>query len=127
MTMRILVTDDAASMRQIIKGILAQLGYREVLEAADGNQALQLLRAEGADLLLLDWNMPRMTGIELVRAIRSDPQLKDLPIIMVTAEAEKQKVLEALKAGVNNFVVKPFTPETLKQKIAKVTGASGRS
>lgn len=125
--MRILVTDDAASMRQIIKGILAQLGYHEVLEAADGNQALQLLRAEGADLLLLDWNMPRMTGIELVRAIRSDPQLKDLPIIMVTAEAEKQKVLEALKAGVNNFVVKPFTPETLKQKIAKVTGASGRS
>lgn len=119
---KILVVDDMAAMRKILKTLLAQLGYRNVDEAEDGKQALEILKQNPNKygLVITDWNMPNMTGIELVQAIRSDEQLKHLPILMVTAEAKKENVLMAIKAGVNNYIVKPFTAETLKEKIEKI-------
>jgi len=119
---KILVVDDMAAMRKILKTLLAQLGYKNVDEAEDGKQALEILRQnpDKYDLVITDWNMPNMTGIELVQAIRSDEKLKHLPILMVTAEAKKENVLAAIKAGVNNYIVKPFTAETLKEKIEKI-------
>ena len=119
---KILVVDDMAAMRKILKTLLAQLGYKNVDEAEDGKQALEILKQNPNKygLVITDWNMPNMTGIELVQAIRSDEQLKHLPILMVTAEAKKENVLMAIKAGVNNYIVKPFTAETLKEKIEKI-------
>ncbi len=119
---KILVVDDMAAMRKILKTLLAQLGYKNVDEAEDGKQALEILRQNPNKygLVITDWNMPNMTGIELVQAIRSDEKLKHLPILMVTAEAKKENVLAAIKAGVNNYIVKPFTAETLKEKIEKI-------
>ncbi len=119
---RILVVDDMAAMRKILKTLLAQLGYKNVDEAEDGKQALDILKQNPNKygLVITDWNMPNMTGIELVQAIRSDEKLKHLPILMVTAEAKKENVLMAIKAGVNNYIVKPFTAETLKEKIEKI-------
>ena len=119
---KILVVDDMAAMRNILKTLLAQLGYKNVDEAEDGKQALEILKQNPNKygLVITDWNMPNMTGIELVQAIRSDEQLKHLPILMVTAEAKKENVLMAIKAGVNNYIVKPFTAETLKEKIEKI-------
>ncbi len=119
---KILVVDDMTAMRKILKTLLAQLGYKNVDEAEDGKQALEILRQNPNKygLVITDWNMPNMTGIELVQAIRSDEKLKHLPILMVTAEAKKENVLAAIKAGVNNYIVKPFTAETLKEKIEKI-------
>jgi two-component system chemotaxis response regulator CheY len=119
---KILVVDDMAAMRKILKTLLAQLGYKNVDEAEDGKQALEILKQNPNKygLVITDWNMPNMTGIELVQAIRSDEQLKHLPILMVTAEAKKENVLMAIKAGVNNYIVKPFTAETLKEKMEKI-------
>ena len=119
---KILVVDDMAAMRKILKTLLAQLGYKNVDEAEDGKQALEILKQNPNKygLVITDWNMPNMTGIELVQAIRSDEKLKHLPILMVTAEAKKENVLMAIKAGVNNYIVKPFTAETLKEKIEKI-------
>ncbi|RKQ63822.1 two-component system chemotaxis response regulator CheY [Thermovibrio guaymasensis] len=119
---KILVVDDMAAMRKILKTLLAQLGYKNVDEAEDGKQALEILKQNPNKygLVITDWNMPNMTGIELVQAIRSDEKLKHLPILMVTAEAKKENVLAAIKAGVNNYIVKPFTAETLKEKIEKI-------
>ncbi|SMP15001.1 two-component system, chemotaxis family, response regulator CheY [Desulfurobacterium pacificum] len=118
----ILVVDDMAAMRKILKTLLAQLGYKNVDEAEDGKQALEILKKNPNKygLVITDWNMPNMTGIELVQEIRKDPELKHLPILMVTAEAKKENVLMAIKAGVNNYIVKPFTAETLKEKIEKI-------
>lgn len=120
--MRILVVDDMAAMRKIIKTLLSQLGYKEIDESEDGRQAYEKLvrNPDKYDLVITDWNMPNMTGIELVRVIRSTEKLKNLPVLMVTAEAKKENVLEAIKAGVNNYVVKPFTAETLKSKIEQI-------
>ncbi len=115
--MRILLVDDMATMRRIIRTILAQLGFKNVVEAEDGEVALQKLREGNFDFVITDWNMPKMTGLELVQAIRSDEKLKSIPVLMVTAEAKKENVIAAIKAGVNNYIVKPFTPETLKKKI----------
>ena len=122
---KILVVDDMTAMRKILKTLLAQLGYKNVDEAEDGKQALEILRQNPNKygLVITDWNMPNMTGIELVQAIRSDEKLKHLPILMVTAEAKKENVLAAIKAGVNNYIVKPFTAETLKEKIEKIFSA----
>jgi len=119
---KILVVDDMAAMRKILKTLLAQLGYKNVDEAEDGKQALEILKQnpDKYGLVITDWNMPNMTGIELVQAIRNDEKLKHLPILMVTAEAKKENVLAAIKAGVNNYIVKPFTAETLKEKIEKI-------
>jgi len=117
---RFLIVDDMATMRRIIKSILNQLGYQNIDEAEDGKVALQKLKQQKYDFVITDWNMPNMTGIELVQAIRKDPELKHLPVLMVTAEAKKENVIMALKAGVNNYIVKPFTPATLKQKLEQV-------
>jgi len=117
---RFLIVDDMATMRRIIRSILNQLGYQNIDEAEDGKVALQKLKQQKYDFVITDWNMPNMTGIELVQAIRKDPDLKHLPVLMVTAEGKKENVIMALKAGVNNYIVKPFTPETLKQKLEQI-------
>ncbi len=117
---KILVVDDMSTMRRIIRTILNQLGYSNIEEAENGKQALAKLKKEKFDFVVTDWNMPEMDGLSLVKAIRSDDELKHLPVLMVTAEAKKENVMEALKAGVNNYIVKPFTPEVLKEKMEKV-------
>lgn len=117
---RFLVVDDMSTMRKIIRTILNQLGYSSVEEAENGKEALAKLRAGNYDFVLLDWNMPELDGFETLKQIRADDKLKNMPVIMVTAEAKKENVLMAIQAGANNYVVKPFTPETLKEKIEKV-------
>ena len=119
---KILVVDDFSTMRRINKNLLRQLGYSNIVEADDGTTALQKLQDEKIDFVVSDWNMPKMTGLELLKSVRADEKLKDIPFLMVTAESEKDRVIEAVKAGVNNYVVKPFTAETLKEKISKVFG-----
>jgi two-component system chemotaxis response regulator CheY len=119
---KILIVDDFATMRKIIRNILTQLGFKNILEADDGTTALEILKKEKVDLIISDWNMPKMSGIELLKAVRSDENLKDVPFVMVTAEAQKENILEAIKYKVNQYIVKPFTPETLKEKLDKVFG-----
>jgi two-component system chemotaxis response regulator CheY len=116
----ILVVDDFATMRRIIKNILKQLGYTNVDEADDGVSALSRLKTGRFDFVVTDWNMPNMSGLDLIKAIRADANLKGIPILMVTAEAMKENIIEAVKAGVNNYVVKPFTADVLKEKIGKI-------
>jgi two-component system chemotaxis response regulator CheY len=115
--MKILTVDDFSTMRRIIRNMLRQLGYTNIVEAEDGAEALSLLQREKVDFVISDWNMPNMSGLDLLKAIRADANLKPTPVLLVTAEALKDNVVEALKAGVNNYVVKPFTAETLKEKI----------
>jgi two-component system, chemotaxis family, chemotaxis protein CheY len=115
--MKILTVDDFSTMRRIIRNMLRQLGYNNIVEAEDGAEALSLLQREKVDFVISDWNMPHMNGLDLLKAIRADDNLKPLPVLLVTAEALKENVVEALKAGVNNYVVKPFTAETLKERI----------
>ncbi len=117
---KILVVDDMSTMRRIIRNILDQLGYSNVDEAENGKQALAKLKKEKFDFVITDWNMPEMDGLQLVKEIRADEELKSIPILMVTAEAKKENVMEALKAGVNNYIVKPFAPEVLKEKMEKI-------
>lgn len=117
---KVLVVDDFPTMRRIIKNLLKQLGFENVEEAENGEDALRKLKSGDYGLVISDWNMPVMEGIELLKHIRSDPKLKDLPFLMVTAEAEKEKVIEAIKAGVDNYIVKPFTGEVLKEKLEKI-------
>lgn len=117
---RILTVDDMATMRKIIKSLLNQLGYTNVDEAENGKDGLYKLKQNKYDLVLLDWNMPEMDGITLLQEIRKDPELKNIPVIMVTAEAKKENVLLAIQSGANNYIVKPFTAETLKEKMDKV-------
>lgn len=124
--MKIMVVDDFSTMRRIVKNILKQLGYENIEEAEDGVQALSKLKTGGFGFMVSDWNMPNMEGIELLKRVRADPALKDLPVLMVTAEAEKEKVVEAIKAGVNNYVVKPFTAEVLKEKMDKIFEKLGK-
>ena len=118
--MRVLIVEDFATMRRIVKGALKQLGFVNIVEAEDGQIALELLKKEKIGLIVSDWNMPNMTGIEFLREVRKDAVLKDTPFIMVTAEGQKDNVLEAVKSGVSNYVVKPFTPDILGEKIKKV-------
>lgn len=118
--MKILIVDDMSTMRRIVKNSLKQIGYVNVEEAEDGNQALAKLRQGGFDFVVSDWNMPNMTGLDLLKAIRQDAALKAIPVLMVTAEAQKDNILEAVQAGVSNYIVKPFTVETLKDKIDKI-------
>ncbi|MCI4453811.1 MAG: chemotaxis response regulator CheY [Thermodesulfobacterium sp.] len=119
---KILIVDDFSTMRKIIRNILTQLGFKNILEADDGTTALEILKKEKVDLIISDWNMPKMSGLELLKAVRSDENLKDIPFVMVTAEAQKENILEAIKYKVNQYIVKPFTPETLKEKLEKVFG-----
>ncbi|WP_022661887.1 chemotaxis response regulator CheY [Paucidesulfovibrio longus] len=120
--MRILVVDDFSTMRRIIKNILRQLGYENVVEADDGTTAWEVLNKDNIDFIISDWNMPKMTGIELLRKVRGSEEYVDLPFLMVTAEAQQENIIEAVQAKVNNYIVKPFTPETLGQKIDKIFG-----
>lgn len=118
--MQVLIVDDFATMRRIVKNIFAQLGFKNFLEADDGSVAWEILQKEKVDFVVSDWNMPTMTGIELLKKVRADDRFKDLPFLMVTAEAQKDNIVEAVKARVSNYIVKPFTPETLSEKIEKI-------
>lgn len=118
--MKILVVDDFSTMRRIVRNILKQLGYSNIEEAEDGDVALTRLKLDRYGLVISDWNMPNMTGIELLKNIRSDSALKDIPVLMVTAEAKQENVIVAIQSGVNNYIVKPFTAEVLKEKIDKI-------
>jgi two-component system chemotaxis response regulator CheY len=118
--MKVLVVDDFATMRRIVKGVLKQLGFSNIIEAEDGSSALEELKKEDIGLIVSDWNMPNMTGLDLLKAVRGDANLKGIPFIMVTAEGQKENVVEAVKCGVNNYIVKPFTPETFGEKLNKV-------
>lgn len=124
--MRVLVVDDFSTMRRIVKSIVKQLGFNNVDEAEDGKQALEMLKGGKYGFVVSDWNMPNMTGIDLLRAIRSDPELKDIPVLMVTAETEKQIVVDAIQAGVNNYIVKPFTPQVFEEKMNKIFEKLGK-
>jgi two-component system chemotaxis response regulator CheY len=120
LTIKVLVVDDMATMRRIVKNILKQLGFNWVDEAENGAEALQKLRSESYGLVVSDWNMPVMTGIDMLRAIRADEKLKSIPVLMVTAEAQQSNLLEAIQAGVSNYIVKPFTAETMQDKLNKI-------
>jgi len=120
--MKILVVDDFATMRRIIKNILKQIGFANIDEADDGEPALVKLRTGAFDLVISDWNMPKMDGLTLLKSVRSDDQLKDLPFLMVTAEAQKENVIEAVKAKVSDYIVKPFTAEVLGEKLDRIFG-----
>lgn len=124
--MKILVVDDFSTMRRIIKNLLKQLGYENVDEAEDGAEAYSKIKNGGYGFIISDWNMPNMDGLELLSKIRGDSELKNLPLLMVTAEAEKEKVISAIQAGVNNYIVKPFTAEILKEKMDKVFETIGK-
>jgi two-component system chemotaxis response regulator CheY len=118
--MKILIVDDFSTMRRIIKNLLRDLGFNNTQEADDGNTALPMLQSGNFDFLVTDWNMPGMTGIDLLKAVRADAKLASLPVLMVTAEAKKDQIVEAAQAGVNGYIVKPFTAITLKEKIDKI-------
>lgn len=120
--MKILVVDDFSTMRRIIRNLLGELGFTgaNISEADDGNSALAVLRAQPIDFVVTDWNMPGMTGIDLLRSIRADDALKSLPVLMVTAENSREQIIAAAQAGVNGYIVKPFTAVTLKEKIDRI-------
>lgn len=119
--MKILVVDDFSTMRRIVKNLLRELGFSNIHEADDGQTALPLLQSAGDfDFLVTDWNMPGMQGIDLLKAVRSDPKLSSLPVLMVTAEQKREQIVEAAQAGVNGYIVKPFTAATLKEKLDKI-------
>lgn len=119
--MKILVVDDFPTMRRIVKTLMRQNGYSDFLEAEDGAQGYEMLKKNPQiEFIVSDWNMPNMTGIEFLKAVRADPKFKHLPFLMVTAEAEKENIIEAVKSGVSNYVVKPFTGQTLAEKLAKI-------
>ncbi len=119
-SMKVLVVDDFATMRRIVKGVLKQLGFSDIIEADDGSNALKELKKEKVGLIVSDWNMPNMSGLDLLKEVRGDGDLKDIPFLMVTAEGQKENVVQAVQAGVSNYIVKPFTPETFKDKLEKV-------
>jgi len=119
--MRILVVDDFSTMRRIVKNLLKELGFSNFSEAEDGVQAWSAVESAGGfDFIVSDWNMPNMTGIDFLRKVRSDPRFKDTPFLLITAEAKRSQILEAAEAGVNGYIVKPFTAATLNEKIQKI-------
>ena len=118
--MKILVVDDFSTMRRIVKNLLRDLGFNNTQEADDGLTALPMLQNGDFDFVVTDWNMPGMQGIDLLKAIRADDKLKHLPVLLVTAEAKKEQIVEAAQAGVNGYIVKPFTAGTLKEKLDKI-------
>lgn len=118
--MKILIVDDFSTMRRIIKNLLRDLGFTNTVEADDGITAIPILNSGSIDFLVTDWNMPGMTGIDLLRHVRADEKLRSLPVLMVTAEAKREQIIEAAQAGVNGYVVKPFTAMALKEKIEKI-------
>ena len=122
LNMKVLIVDDFATMRRILRNILKQIGFTNITEADDGSTALKELKKEKYDLILSDWNMPEMPGIDLLNAIRADDELKGIPFVMITAEAQKDNIVGAVKAGVSSYIVKPFTAETISDKLKKVFG-----
>ena len=118
--MTILSVDDFSTMRRIIKTLLKQIGFANVMEADDGTTALDVMKTEKVDFIISDWNMPKMTGLELLKAVRANDGLRHIPFLMVTAEAEKANIVAAVQAGVSNYIVKPFTADVLQQKIEKI-------
>lgn len=121
-SLKVLVVDDMSTMRRIVKNVLKQIGFTDLVEAENGQDALNKLKADdsGIGFIVSDWNMPVMQGIDLLRAVRADADLKHLPFLMVTAEAQKDNIIEAVQAGVSNYVVKPFTAEALQVKLEKI-------
>ncbi|MCF6247317.1 MAG: response regulator [Desulfobacula sp.] len=119
-SIKILIVDDFATMRRILKNILKQLGFKNLVEADDGTTAWETLEGQRIDLIVSDWNMPKMTGLELLKKVRASDTHKATPFLMVTAEAQKQNVIEAVQAGVSNYVVKPFTAEAISDKLKKI-------
>lgn len=121
-SLKVLVVDDMSTMRRIVKNVLKQIGFTDMVEAENGQDALKKLKAgdNGIGFIVSDWNMPVMQGLELLRAVRADPDLKHLPFLMVTAETQKENIIEAVQAGVSNYVVKPFTAEALEVKLEKI-------
>jgi two-component system, chemotaxis family, chemotaxis protein CheY len=124
--MKVLIVDDFATMRKIVRNVLRQINIENVIEAENGKHALGMLDKETFDLIISDWIMPEMTGIDFLRACKEDEEKKKVPFIMVTAEAQKESVLEAIKAGVDNYIVKPFTPDKLREVIGKTMAKFGR-
>jgi len=124
--MKFLVVDDFSSMRRIIKNLLNDLGYQNVTEADDGKTALPILQQGGIDFLITDWNMPGMPGLDLLKAVRADAKLAKMPVLMLTAEAKREQIIEAAQAGVSGYVIKPFTAETLKEKLDKILTAPAK-
>ena len=118
--MSILIVDDFSSMRRIVKNLLRDLGFNNTQEADDGQTALPMLKTGKFDFLVTDWNMPGMDGLTLLKEVRADGELKDMPVLMVTAEAKREQIIVAAQAGVNGYIVKPFTAATLKEKIDKI-------
>ncbi len=118
--MKILVVDDFATMRKFVRNILSQLGFKNVKEAEDGNTALTQLNSRSFDLVITNWNMPNMSGLDLIKAVRADEHLKHIPVLMVTAEALKENIVAAVKAGMNDYVVKPFDTKTMSDKLARI-------
>lgn len=117
---KVLIVDDFSTMRRILKNILKQIGFTNISEADDGSTAWEELQKNSFDLIICDWNMPKMSGIELLKKVRADDTYKDIPFLMVTAEAQKQNVIEAVQAGVSNYVVKPFTAESISENLRKL-------
>ncbi len=118
--LKFLVVDDFSTMRRIVKNLLQELGYPNVQEADDGATALPMLKAGSFDFLITDWNMPQLPGLALLKAVRADPRLQKLPVLMVTAEAKREQIVEAAQAGVNGYVIKPFTAQVLGEKLNKI-------
>ncbi|MCP4283746.1 MAG: chemotaxis protein CheY [Gammaproteobacteria bacterium] len=118
--MKILIVDDFSTMRRIIKNLLRDLGFTNTQEADDGSTGLPMLQSGNYDFLITDWNMPGMTGLDLLKAVRADSRLAKLPVLLVTAESKREQIIEAAQAGVNGYVVKPFTATTLEEKISKI-------
>ena len=116
----IITVDDSSTMRRIIKNTLQKLGFETILEAGNGVEALEVMSKNKVDMIVTDWNMPEMDGLTFVKAVRAKDEYKDLPILMITTEAAKEDILTALRSGVNNYIVKPFTPETLQEKVFKL-------
>ncbi len=122
---RFLVVDDFSTMRRIIKNFLNDLGYNHVQEADDGMTALPILKSGTIDFLITDWNMPGMQGLDLLKAVRADPKISKMPVLLLTAEAKREQIIEAAQAGVNGYVIKPFTAQTLKDKLDKILAGKG--
>ncbi|RME00946.1 MAG: response regulator [Calditrichaeota bacterium] len=123
--MKFLAVDDSPTMRRIVANTLRRIGYDDIVEAANGKDALAKLYSEKIDFIITDWNMPEMDGLEFIQAIKSDDNYKELPILMITTRGVKDDILEAMKAGVSSYIVKPFTPQTLKEKIESILQLDG--
>lgn len=121
-SMKVLVVDDFATMRRILKNALKQIGFSTILEADDGVTALAVMKENAVDLIISDWNMPKMSGLDLLKKIRADEETKGIPFVMVTAEAQKENVLQAVQAGVSNYIVKPFTADAMQKKLTQTLG-----